>query len=69
MHTTSAPVRVDAAAAHPPVERSRREVLTALSGLLLAMFVAILSSTIVANALPTIVTDLDGDQSGHCSDY
>jgi EmrB/QacA subfamily drug resistance transporter len=50
-----------------PVEaaRSRREVLTALSGLLLAMFVAILSSTIVSNALPTIVADLRGDQTGY----
>lgn len=65
MHTTSAPARADAAAAHPPAERSRREVLTALSGLLLAMFVAILSSTIVANALPTIVTDLGGDQTAY----
>jgi EmrB/QacA subfamily drug resistance transporter len=43
----------------------RREVLTALSGLLLAMFVAILSSTIVANALPTIVADLHGSQTGY----
>jgi EmrB/QacA subfamily drug resistance transporter len=51
----------------PDVEpvRSRREVLTALSGLLLAMFVAILSSTIVANALPTIVADLGGSQTGY----
>jgi EmrB/QacA subfamily drug resistance transporter len=45
--------------------RSRREVLTALSGLLLAMFVAILSSTIVANALPTIVADLHGTQTSY----
>ncbi len=58
-------MRADAAAVHAPEERSRREVLTALSGLLLAMFVAILSSTIVANALPTIVADLDGDQTAY----
>ncbi|MDN5749239.1 MAG: MFS transporter [Pseudonocardia sp.] len=45
--------------------RSRREVLTALSGLMLAMFVAILSSTIVANALPSIVADLNGDQTAY----
>ncbi|OZM82644.1 MFS transporter [Pseudonocardia sp. MH-G8] len=45
--------------------RSRREILTALSGLLLAMFVAILSSTIVANALPTIIADLHGSQTGY----
>jgi EmrB/QacA subfamily drug resistance transporter len=43
--------------------RSRREVLEALSGLLLAMFVAILSSTIVSNALPTIIAELHGSQT------
>ena len=37
---------------------THREVLEALSGLLLAMFVAMLSSTVVTNALPRIVTDL-----------
>ncbi|GAA5144674.1 MDR family MFS transporter [Nocardioides marinquilinus] len=44
---------------------THREVLVALSGLLLAMFVAMLSSTVVTNALPRIVTDLDGTQSGY----
>jgi EmrB/QacA subfamily drug resistance transporter len=44
---------------------THREVLEALSGLLLAMFVAMLSSTVVTNALPRIVTDLDGSQSGY----
>ncbi|WP_295656015.1 MDR family MFS transporter [uncultured Nocardioides sp.] len=44
---------------------SHREVLEALSGLLLAMFVAMLSSTIVTNALPRIVQDLDGSQTGY----
>lgn len=44
---------------------THREVLEALSGLLLAMFVAMLSSTIVTNALPRIVTDLGGSQSGY----
>ena len=52
-----------------PVERagqmSHREVLEALSGLLLAMFVAMLSSTVVSNALPRIITDLRGSQSGY----
>lgn len=47
----------------PP--RSRREILTALSGLLMAMFVGILSSTIVANALPTVVADLHASQTGY----
>jgi EmrB/QacA subfamily drug resistance transporter len=53
-----------AAAAHGPDGRmSRRQTLEALSGMLLAMFVAFLSSTIVSNALPTIITDLHGTQS------
>lgn len=48
---------------HP--QMTHREVLEALSGLLLAMFVAMLSSTIVSNALPTIVADLEGSQTGY----
>lgn len=44
---------------------THREVLEALSGLLLAMFVAMLSSTVVANALPRIVADLEGSESGY----
>jgi EmrB/QacA subfamily drug resistance transporter len=44
---------------------SHREVLEALSGLLLAMFVAMLSSTVVTNALPRIVHDLHGSQTGY----
>jgi EmrB/QacA subfamily drug resistance transporter len=44
---------------------SHREILEALSGLLVAMFVAILSSTVVTNALPTIVAELDGSQTGY----
>ena len=46
-------------------QMSHREVLEALSGLLLAMFVAMLSSTVVTNALPRIVTDLHGSQTGY----
>ena len=48
-----------------PAPMTHREILEALSGLLLAMFVAMLSSTVVTNALPTIVTDLDGTQTGY----
>ena len=44
---------------------THRQVLEALSGLLLAMFVAMLSSTVVTNALPRIITDLDGSQTGY----
>jgi EmrB/QacA subfamily drug resistance transporter len=42
---------------------SRTEVVQALSGLMLGMFVAILASTIVSNALPRIIADLGGSQS------
>jgi EmrB/QacA subfamily drug resistance transporter len=42
---------------------SRREVLQALSGLMMGMFVSILASTIVSNALPRIIADLNGSQS------
>nr|WP_296064754.1 MDR family MFS transporter [uncultured Actinoplanes sp.] len=42
---------------------SRREIVQALSGLMLGMFVAILASTVVSNALPTIIADLGGSQS------
>jgi EmrB/QacA subfamily drug resistance transporter len=44
---------------------SHREILEALSGLLLALFVAMLSSTVVTNALPRIVADLKGSESGY----
>ncbi|TNM36715.1 MFS transporter [Nocardioides albidus] len=44
---------------------THREILEALTGLLLAMFVAMLSSTVVSNALPAIVTDLHGSQTGY----
>ena len=44
---------------------SHRQIMEAISGLLLGMFVAILSSTIVTNALPHIITDLGGGQSAY----
>jgi EmrB/QacA subfamily drug resistance transporter len=44
---------------------SHREVLEAMSGLLLGMFVAILSSTVVSAALPRIISDLGGGQSSY----
>jgi EmrB/QacA subfamily drug resistance transporter len=44
---------------------THREVLEAMSGLLLGMFVAILSSTVVSTALPEIIGDLGGSQSSY----
>src|SRR3712207_5704323 len=65
--STPAAIRPAAGPAAPPAEQqgrmSHREILSALSGMLLAMFVAFLSSTVVSNALPTIITDLRGTQS------
>ncbi|WP_436525543.1 MDR family MFS transporter [Actinoplanes sp. HUAS TT8] len=42
---------------------THREILEALSGLLLVLFVALSSSTIVSTALPTIIGDLNGSQT------
>jgi EmrB/QacA subfamily drug resistance transporter len=44
---------------------THRQILEAMSGLLLGMFVAILSSTVVSTSLPRIVSDLGGSQSGY----
>jgi MFS family permease len=49
--------------AERPAAMTHREVLEAMSGLLLGMFVTILSSTVVSAALPRIITDLHGGQS------
>jgi EmrB/QacA subfamily drug resistance transporter len=42
---------------------THRQTLEALSGLLLALFVAMLSSTVVSIALPQIIGDLQGSQT------
>jgi EmrB/QacA subfamily drug resistance transporter len=59
--TTTTPVSSPEVAA----PMSHREVLEALSGLLIGMFVAMLSSTVVTNALPTIIGDLGGGESAY----
>ncbi|MEU9353398.1 MFS transporter [Streptomyces griseoloalbus] len=67
--TTPAGVRAHAkhgggsSESHAPM--THRQIMEALSGLLLGMFAAILSSTIVTNALPEIVGDLGGGQSAY----
>lgn len=61
----SSPAGVGAASPPAPPAMTHREVLEAMSGLLMAMFVAMISSTIVANALPRIVADLHGSQTGY----
>jgi EmrB/QacA subfamily drug resistance transporter len=52
-----------AGAAAPAAAMTRREVLQALSGLMMGIFVSILAATVVSNALPTIISDLGGSQS------
>ena len=44
---------------------SHRQVLEALSGLLLGMFVSILAGTVVSTSLPKIISDLKGDQTAY----
>ena len=46
-------------------QRSPREVLVALSGLIMGMFVAVLSGTVVSTSLPRIIADLGGDQASY----
>ncbi|RLK52612.1 MDR family MFS transporter [Microbacterium telephonicum] len=47
----------------PESTRSAREVFTAISGLVVGMFVAVLSGTVVSTSLPVIIADLGGTQS------
>jgi EmrB/QacA subfamily drug resistance transporter len=61
MSTTHTPT----AAPAPAAPMTHRAVIEALSGLLLAMFVAMLSSTVVSAALPVIVADLEGSEAGY----
>ncbi|UOE43983.1 MDR family MFS transporter [Agromyces larvae] len=52
---------------HSPAEAERtpREVFIALSGLIVTMFVAVLSGTVVSTSMPRIIADLGGDQSAY----
>src|SRR4051812_6421799 len=68
--TLTAPAAESATQPAPPAagptadpELSHREILEILAGLLAALFTAVLSSTIVSNALPTIIADLEGSQT------
>jgi len=42
-----------------------RQVLAALTGLILGMFVSMLASTVVSSSLPVIIHDLGGDQAAY----
>lgn len=63
--TTTTPAQA-APPAQPRVHRdtmTRREVLEALSGILLGMLVAVLAESVLSTSLPRIITDLRGSQS------
>ncbi len=49
--------------AAPPGEMTHKEIVEVLVGLMSALFVAIVSTTIVSTALPTIIGDLEGTQT------
>ena len=46
----------------PPGELTHRQILEVMTGLLAALFTAMISTTIVSTALPTIMSDLNGTQ-------
>lgn len=48
-----------------PAAMTHRQVLEAMTGLLAALFTALLSTTIVSTALPTIIGDLEGSQTAY----
>ncbi|WP_432944757.1 MFS transporter [Kribbella sp. CA-253562] len=62
---TTAPAPAEPLASPAPADPglTHREILEILVGLLAALFTAMLSSTIVSNALPTIIADLEGTQT------
>ncbi len=53
---------VAAAGGAGPGQLSHRQILEVMTGLLAALFTALLSTTIVSTALPTIMSDLHGTQ-------
>lgn len=46
-----------------PAKMSHRQVMVALSGILLGMFVSILATSVVSSSLPKIISDLQGTQT------
>ncbi|MFI9820512.1 hypothetical protein ACIHFC_08600 [Streptomyces sp. NPDC052013] len=49
----------------PSTSMADRQILQAMSGLMAGMFVAILAGTVVSNALPRIIADLEASQSSY----
>ncbi|WP_280366288.1 MFS transporter [Nocardia wallacei] len=65
MATTTAHDAAPGVAAPDEAAMTHRQIMEALSGLLLGMFAAIVSSTIVSNALPKIIGTLGGGQTAY----
>ncbi|WP_443089319.1 MDR family MFS transporter [Yinghuangia sp. ASG 101] len=65
MASTATPATARAGTAGDDAPMEHRQIMRALSGLLLGMFVAVLSSTVVSTALPRIIGDLGGGQSAY----
>ncbi|WP_235518693.1 MDR family MFS transporter [Cellulomonas sp. Leaf334] len=63
MSSTTTPEPTSTAESTPTPKMTHREVLEALSGILLGMFVSILATSVVSSSLPRIISDLDGTQS------
>jgi EmrB/QacA subfamily drug resistance transporter len=63
--TTNTPATSAAPEGSPDGSMNHRQVLQALSGLLLGMFVSILAGTVVSTSLPLIISELKGDQSAY----
>ncbi|GAA1718464.1 hypothetical protein GCM10009809_12930 [Isoptericola hypogeus] len=62
--TTGVPAAAGTAAPPAPA-MTRREVLEALSGIMLGVFVSLLATTIVSTSLPQIVAELHGSQHSY----
>lgn len=62
MTTSTSTNSTPATEAAEPQEYSHREILQIMTGLLAALFTALISTTIVSTALPTIMADLNGNQ-------
>src|SRR3954468_11678471 len=56
---------VEVAAGPATATMSRRDTVTALSGLLFGMFVVTLSANVVSTSLPRILADLGGSQAAY----
>ncbi len=59
------PALAETAADHGRAPMSHRQVMEALSGILLGMFVSVLATSVVSSSLPRIVNDLKGSQSSY----